>query len=196
MPNNNQPVDLDDWLQEGLENAINPPPAPPPRPESRFPTVPTPVLKQSAQSPQQPAKPKSLSAMGITKGGVIRNASTVERTELKNPVTNPKNPLRGPVKTAEASFSDQNELPPEFGVPGTLMTSMDADLEKRAQERAQSVISPRPEAQPASAYEKPAPAQTITPTSTLRDLVAAAIASGGALRLATTKFVLEIQITA
>jgi hypothetical protein len=186
MNPNNHPVDLDDWLQEGLENAINPAPAPPPRPESRFPTVPTPVQQQAVQSPQQPAKPKSLSAMGISKGGVIRNASTVVRTELQNPVTNPKNPARGPVKTAEASLLDQNEVPPEFGV-GTLMTSMDVDLEKRAQQRAESVIAPRPQ---------PAPAQTITPTSTLRELVAAAIASGGALRLATTKFVLEIQITA
>lgn len=186
MNENQHPVVLDDWLEEGLENAVHPTPVPAPKPESRFPTVPSGVGVKKEQ-PQAAAadKPKTLADMGITRGGVVRNPSTVVRTQLENPVTN----ARPNAKVAKPSVLDSADLPPEFGVPGTLMTSMDADLEQRAKDRINAVTLPK----------VPEPANNRKPISfesTLKELLAAAISNEGTLRLATANFVIEIQITA
>src|SRR3981189_2455229 len=91
MNQNEHPVVLDDWLEEGLENAVHPAPAPPPKAESGFPTVPSGVgVAKKEPAPLAPAKPKTLQDMGITRGGVVRNATTIARTQLDNPLTNPR----------------------------------------------------------------------------------------------------------
>jgi hypothetical protein len=192
MNPNQHPANLDDWFEEGLENAVRPVPEPPPKSESRFPTVPT--GSGVKKEPPKPVKPKSLADLGISKGGTVRLATTVARTQLENPVTNPKKPPGG-VKTTASSVLDSSDLPPEFGVPGTLMTSMDADLEQRAKDRINSVghpATPR-ETQPSNAPASPA-AAVITPNSTLGELLSTAVARGGTFRLENQRFVLEIVI--
>jgi hypothetical protein len=172
-------ADLDDLLNASLEAALKnqPPPPPPARELTLFPGPPTGVgVPPKPEAP--PAKPKSLASMGISRGGVVRNASTVHRTQLDNPVNNPRPNTPAGAKTAKASAIDQNDLPPEFGIPGTIMTGMDANLEERAKERIEEAQNP------------------ITMQSSLADLLQRAVAKGGTWRFATPRFILEITITA
>jgi hypothetical protein len=196
MNPNQQPANLDDWLSEGLEEQVRPVPEPPPKAESRFPTVPT--GSGVKKEPPKPVKPKSLADLGISKGGTVRLASTVVRTQLENPVTNPKKPPGG-VKTTASSVLDSSDLPPEFGVPQTIMTSMDADLEQRAKDRINSVghAGAPVETQPQqSSAPAPAAGSVVTTETTLGELLSATVARGGSFRLENQRFVLEIVIRA
>jgi hypothetical protein len=171
---------LDDLLNQSLEAALKQQAATQerePQP-TLFPGPPTGLgVPPKPQAP--PAKPKSLASMGISRGGVVRNASTVHRTQLDNPINNPR-----PSQSVKASAIDQNDLPPEFAVPGTIMTTMDADLEQRAKDRIQQASSPA------------SPAAGISMASTLAQLLQGAVNNGGTLRLANPRFVVEITITA
>lgn len=179
-PNKNESTeDLENWLNEGLEESVKKAAQAPPR--TVFPTVPSGIgvpPKPAAPAP----KPKTLQSLGIGRGGVVRNASTVARTHLNNPVANPKQP------TAVSSILDQADLTPEFGVP-TLLSGMDANLEERAKEKAQQIL-------PAAPVERePAPTEKMaTYNSTLRDLLDIARTNHGILRISVQQFSLEIEL--
>jgi hypothetical protein len=176
---NNKKESFDDWLNEGLEESVRKAKEAPPR--TVFPTGPTGVgVPAKPEAP--PAKPKSLQTLGIGRGGVVRNASTVARSQLNNPVANPK-------RSVKSSILDKADLTPEFGVP-PLMSGMDANFEERAKEKAQGVL-PAP---PAPVQDEPPPQKMTTMRSTLRELIESARTNGGTLKIGTRQFSLEIEI--
>jgi hypothetical protein len=184
----------DDWLEEGLEQALKSPPlvsSPPPKSGNA-------MLNKEPPATSAQKQPKSLKDMGIGKGGIVRNPTTVHRTQLDNPLTNPRPnvPLSPGVKSRNSSVLDQQDLPPEFGIPGTILTGMDADLEKNAIAKASQPVSALD-----SAYTKPPapapanPASNLSMQSTLGDLLSAAMSNNGTLLIQTPRFVLEVTIT-
>jgi hypothetical protein len=181
----------DDWLEQGLKEALHEPPLLPIEP------APSGNAMLNKQPPaSSPQKPKSLAELGISRGGIVRNPSTVHRTQLNNPVANPRTKASLPPDVKNTVF-DQKDLPPTLGVPGTIMTGMDADLERNTQERIQKVMQPVSALD--SAYEKPpAPVLTVkdlTLQSAIADLLRVAMNNSGTLLLQTPKFVIEVTIT-
>jgi hypothetical protein len=131
LPDSVPPVDTnDDWLNEGLQQAILA--SKPARTIFATPPASRPV----AQAPEAP-RPKPL---GLAKGGIVRNSSTVHRrVEDLNPIVEPKRGKEQHYGTSR--LVDKNDLPPEFGVP-VIMTGMDANLEERTESILARAASP------------------------------------------------------
>lgn len=73
-------------------------------PQQPITLLPEAPIKQGAPplaNPTSLAEPGSLSSLGITRGGVIRNPSTKRVTQLDNPITNPR-PRKDPPRIEEA----------------------------------------------------------------------------------------------
>jgi hypothetical protein len=131
----------------------------------------------AAVPPPAPA-PKSLSNMGIGRGGVIRDPKTVRRSELRNPVANPKAPKLGksvPPTTPESDLRSEN---PALAIP-SMMPSMDMDYR-----------------------DKPAPSSNGAPTpeplsygTTLAELLNRAKERGGKYHVGNRNFILSIELT-
>lgn len=172
--------EMEDWLNQGLEESVEKAVNAPPR--TIFPTVPSGVGVPKPQIQQQD-KPKSLQTIGISKGGVVRNASTVVRQQLNNPVANPK------ANSGKSSIIDRAELTPEFGVP-TLMRGMDANLEEEAKEKLEQAL---PSAPPPPT-DKPPAQKMITLRTSLHELLEFARLEGGSLSIGTRQFSLKIVI--
>jgi hypothetical protein len=181
-PNTPSDDELDDLVQESLKRTV-------------FAGPPTGV-GVPAKPLAPPEKKRTLADLGInTKGGTIKEsgAPVVHRTQLENPLTNPKSAAvtsaQRIVKSSILDASDPKELTPEFGI-SSLMTSMDANFEQRANDLAQAAVLPAARPEPPSASPSSAP----TANTTLRELLQMAKARGGTLELAATHFTLEIQI--
>jgi hypothetical protein len=175
----------DDWLEEGVAENLRAAAAPAPRGD--FPTPPTGKGLAPAK-PKAPERPRSLAGLGInTRGGVIKEsgAPVVHRTELHNPVNNPK--PQPDQRIGKASIVDSGDFTPEFGVP-SLMTGMDANFEQRASDLARQAVLP------AAPNELEAAPTAPTGDTTLRELLRMAKANEGRLELGGTHFTLEIQL--
>jgi hypothetical protein len=172
---------LDDELNAGLEESVKQALQ---SPRTQFPTVPSGIGIPPKPEPTAP-KQKSLATLGISKGGVVRNSSTIVRSQLNNPIANPKS-----VATAKSSILDRpdSNLTPEFGV-SPLMTGMDDDLGERAKRKAESVLPAAPPIDP-----EPAAPKMATMRSTLQELLAIARAGDGALRISTRQFSLLLEL--
>jgi hypothetical protein len=201
--------ELDNWLNEGLSESVAKaeaglrPPAQP-APETTLTGYIDPAagtyINPSAPAPPAaagPQGPKSLSSMGITKGGVIRNPNTKRRTQTNNPVTNP----RAPSKTVKAPTPEEDLRAdnPALAFP-TLMTGMDVDAMKP---RNGAVEQPPPA--PASAAPPPAPPPPVPSgfnyQSTVAQLLERAIKNGGTyifsnehIPTATSTFVIAVEV--
>lgn len=180
---NNGTQTMDDWLNEGLDQSVKKAAQ---TPKTVFPTVPTGVgVPQKPASP--PQKPKSLEGIGIGRGGVVRNSTTVVRSSLNNPIATPKN-----VKSRQSSIIDSTDLPPEFGVP-TIMREMDANLEEVTKEklahpgRTEQVL-------PAAPPDELPAQKMITMHSTLGELLEMARNNSGVLKIGARQFSLEIEL--
>jgi hypothetical protein len=172
---------MDDWFNEGLDQVVSKTTQTPPR--TLFPTVPNGT--GVPPKPEPPAqKPKSLASLGISQGGIVRNATTVVRTQLQNPVANPKG-----VGTRTSTILDRADLPPEFGVP-TLMQTMDVDLGERAKAKAEQVLP----TQPAEEAPSAAAPKFVTMRSTLAELIEVARLNGGIYKSGTNQFSVEILL--
>lgn len=168
---------IDDFLEQGLAEALHKAVPPREEPDSLFPRLSSspkkPLSAEENSVPKNPSSQKSLASMGITRGGVVRNASTVHRTVLNNPAARVNRPSAQPQQTKPSDVLDSADLTPEFGSP-TLVTGMDIDLEKRAAARV-AVAG-------------------ITMDSTLKELLEHAMQNNGSLRLGANHFALEIRI--
>ena len=126
-----------------------------------------------------------VSAQGIGRGGVIRNPNTKRRTQLNNPLTNPRKPSNGksaPTPTPEEDFLAEH---PALAMP-SVMTTMDVNARKPAPaptaavEDVQQVVAD-PDAEQPLSYE-----------TTLGQLLARAIKRGGSFRFQNPVFKIEI----
>lgn len=179
---------LDDWLNEPVEAEVKKAVAAAPR--TQFPGVPTGAGVPAKPEPA-PEKQKSLATLGITKGGVVRNATTTARSQLNNPIANPK-----PPSTRASSILDRGieggllKEAPGIGVPA-MMSEMDVNLEQRAKDRAdraQGVL-------PAAPADEPPPREKLaTMHSSLEELIEIARINNGALRIVTRDFSLLLTI--
>jgi hypothetical protein len=179
---------LDDWLSEGLSAAPAPQPpkaaAPaPPTPKPRTPPPPNSVLFGTARNAPQapPASPgqRSIPTPPRGKGGLIRNESTKIRSQISNPVTNPKKP-KGRVVAAPTADEELRAEHPELAVP-TLMTGMDVDANKPKQSQAPQETPQKPQ-------------RVVTGETTLKQMVEWAAENGGKWNIGNNNFVCTIAI--
>jgi hypothetical protein len=173
--------DLDKWLNEGLSESVA-------KAEAELTPVPAAPPSPPAVSPKGP---RTLSSMGITKGGVIRNPNTKRRSQTSNPVTNP----RPPSKTVKAPTQEEDLRAenPALAFP-SLMTGMDVDAMKSSNGAVEQ--PPPPPQAPA-----PAAAPPLTYQSTVAQLLERAIKNGGTYHFsnehvpsATSTFVISIEV--
>jgi len=132
---------------------------------------------QPAAGPK--AKTPSLSTLGIGRGGVIRNNSTVRRSQTSNPVTNPR---PAPKVAFSAGVKSGSEPTPEEEAaalnPALAFPSMLTGMDNATQ------------VTELGAAEQP----QVTHASTLAELILLAQKLGGNLSLRTSRFVLSVQV--
>lgn len=203
---------IDDWINEGVEEAVaqvaGPPPAPAPQPVAPrtpayspsllTPTKPTRPITPVATSPTQVAQSPSRGSAPNrvrNRGGVITNPATKIITQTSNPITNPRRPtgqLRG--KTVEALPADQEEVQ-EFMArnPGVVVPSLLMGMDVNATKPPAPVAAPVLQA-PQQPAQQPSPGQPVSFDSTLRQLLELALQNGGSWNIAHSKFVVTVKI--
>jgi hypothetical protein len=192
--------DIDRWLNEGLKesvaretgtNGVTDPPPSPVQPSAQ------------AQAPGPPTKaPKSLSTLGIGRGGVIRNKTTKILTQPDNPVTNPR-PSRDQRTTNAKSVPPPDPLSelaatnPALAVP-SMFTGMDIDVSKKPQPRPapaqEKVITDAPPPLPPVPAQA-APRQGFSFTTTIRELLEEAVRQRTLeFNIETERYVISIAV--
>jgi hypothetical protein len=149
--------EFEDWLEQGLDESL-----------AKAKGVPEPA---PAAAPEAPKKPKSLSSLGIGKGGIIRNPNTKRRTMTDNPVANPQK--RKPTTPEEPTEEDELKANnPALAIP-TMLTGMDLNTKNG---------TPEPE-----------PIRVLFST-TVGELIQMAREHGGNISVANKTCTLEVQL--
>jgi len=169
--------DLEKWLNEGLKESVE-------------------AAAQADAAPTQPVAPQtngevkktpSLAKQGINvKGGVIRNPNTKRRTQLNNPLTNPRRPSKNVPTEEEDKRAELIGQHPGLAIP-SIMTGMDSDTRKEPEQPT--------EVQQAAGEAPMAPAQ-LSYDTTLRELLQRALRAGGTMHWGNSRFVISIQVSA
>jgi hypothetical protein len=191
--------DIDKWLNAGVADELAAARAvsngQPPAPVTSSSPSPAP------SSPSSPNKPPSLANRGVNiRGGVIRNETTKIRSQVQNPVTNPRpspdqRTLKGKNIPPPDPVSEFKAANPALAVP-SVFTGMDIDLNKKVspapapvQEKLVSSVAP-----PLTAAAAPA-GTVVSFDTTVRQLVELAQGQpNGTLHIATGRFVLSVGI--
>lgn len=177
--------ELERWLNEGLKESVE-----------AAAHEQEPLPEPTAAAPQtngEVHKVVSLSKQGIGRGGVIRNPNTKRRTQLNNPVADPR-PAKSPNRPANAPTPESDahaELigkAPALAVP-SIMTGMDVNTEKPVEQPTEIVHQVKEDPN----KSEPVP---ISYDMTLREVLQRTIKAGGTMQWGNSRWVISVQVTA